>query len=414
MLVTITREVLKEHYKDVVNPEAGSEYTAVSKQVQDAIDGFSGEACSDLRNTMLQEIPKRIDDNLLVCRENCEEIMKLLDDDTLDAALDAMRLTEDGPAGAPPKFAFMLSSVRGKLQETIDQCEKYQNSNSQRVKGLVDNLLPNDFRARLFKAQTDRSEAARKAEVEALIKRGGSVKEKFEMIRKHQNARRERLAMIGNMQGVYKSMLTAVGVPESLLSFVKTLNDENGPIEELRQRFVPSLQDLASFAMNLHLLSKLFFQQTPASADAESIPGIIVQAARQMATRAAAYLEFLETQMSNAPWFISPAQIKSMQGKDLNCEGAISVEIGAGNVYDVEVELESGSQLCWQFNVNSKDIGFSVCDHRQKEVVTGARHNAGSVIEGSFVASQVQKPSLSQSAPVCPVETSEPGMTVTP
>jgi len=331
MLVTITREVLKEHYKDVVNPEAGSEYTAVSKQVQDAIDGFSGEACSDLRNTMLQEIPKRIDDNLLVCRENCEEIMKLLDDDTLDAALDAMRLTEDGPAGAPPKFAFMLSSVRGKLQETIDQCEKYQNSNSQRVKGLVDNLLPNDFRARLFKAQTDRSEAARKAEVEALIKRGGSVKEKFEMIRKHQNARRERLAMIGNMQGVYKSMLTAVGVPESLLSFVKTLNDENGPIEELRQRFVPSLQDLASFAMNLHLLSKLFFQQTPASADAESIPGIIVQAARQMATRAAAYLEFLETQMSNAPWFISPAQIKSMQGKDLNCEGAISVEVMDSN-----------------------------------------------------------------------------------
>mmetsp|Transcript_25353 Transcript_25353/g.39761 ORF Transcript_25353/g.39761 Transcript_25353/m.39761 type:complete len:94 (-) Transcript_25353:219-500(-) len=91
-----------------------------------------------------------------------------------------------------------------------------------------------------------------------------------------------------------------------------------------------------------------------------------------------------------------------------------AMQIGAGNVYDVEVELESGSQLCWQFNVNSKDIGFSVCDHRQKEVVTGARHNAGSVIEGSFVASQVQKPSLSQSAPVCPVETSEPGMTVTP
>ena len=60
--------------------------------------------------------------------------------------------------------------------------------------------LPNDFRSSIIKSQRERSEKKRQSEVEALIKNGGSIKDKYDLLWKQQMDRRRTLANMGKAQ----------------------------------------------------------------------------------------------------------------------------------------------------------------------------------------------------------------------
>ena len=156
----------------------------------------------------------------------------MMEDSHLDRAFASMQLVEGDTSSAPqPKLLFALSGARAKVKAALGHLERYQQANTERVRGFIDRMMPSDFRSRLLKLQNERSEASRAAEVAALVARGGSIAERFELMRSHQALRRGRLIKIGEAEGVFKSLIKVVGgVPEPLLAFVKSLNDEHGPI----------------------------------------------------------------------------------------------------------------------------------------------------------------------------------------
>lgn len=60
--------------------------------------------------------------------------------------------------------------------------------------------------------------------------------------------RRRQLAQLGSATGVYKTLVKyLVGVPQVLLDFVQKINDDDGPMEEQRQRYGPPLYSLTKW-----------------------------------------------------------------------------------------------------------------------------------------------------------------------
>lgn len=81
----------------------------------------------------------------------------------------------------------------------------------------------------------ERKETAFKAEVEELVKKGGSIEEKYKLLWAQQMQRRESLVQLSNASGVWKALISYVaGCPPELLDFLKQFNDPQGPMEEFR------------------------------------------------------------------------------------------------------------------------------------------------------------------------------------
>jgi hypothetical protein len=321
-----------------------------------------------------------------VAREHCEYLLEMMEDSHLDRAFASMQLVEGDTSSAPqPKLLFALSGARAKVKAALGHLERYQQANTERVRGFIDRMMPSDFRSRLLKLQNERSEASRAAEVAALVARGGSIAERFELMRSHQALRRGRLIKIGEAEGVFKSLIKVVGgVPEPLLAFVKSLNDEHGPIEEVRARFCPPLQALSRSCGEMRALLALFFAHPTHSAEAAGVPDKIAKAAREVEKRAKAFLSFLSEQMDSAPWM--KLEIDSGDAKSLSTSDTISVTVAAGNVFQVPVQVKKGSTLCWEFTLESKDIDFHVAGPSGEAIVPATRHDASGVVEGSVVA----------------------------
>jgi hypothetical protein len=61
-----------------------------------------------------------------------------------------------------------------------------------------------DFRASLLEMKRSSQEARNKRAVQDLLKRGGTVRQKYELFLQQQWERREALVQMGNLSGVYK------------------------------------------------------------------------------------------------------------------------------------------------------------------------------------------------------------------
>ncbi|KAJ1466028.1 hypothetical protein T484DRAFT_1862853, partial [Baffinella frigidus] len=98
-------------------------------------------------------------------------------------------------------------------------------------------------------------------------------------MRSHQGAlRRSRLVKLGEAEGAFKALIRVVGgVPAPLLAFVKSLNDEHGPIEEVRARFSPPLQVLSKQCGEMRALLALFFAHPSHSPEAAAVPDRIAK-----------------------------------------------------------------------------------------------------------------------------------------
>ncbi|KAF3657342.1 putative ethanolamine-phosphate cytidylyltransferase-like [Capsicum annuum] len=130
------------------------------------------------------------------------------------------------------------------------------------ITSVVMTYMPQDFRGTLIRQQRERSERNKQAEVDALINSGGSIRDRYSLLWHQQMERRRQLAQLGSATGVYKTLVKyLIGVPQVLLDFVQKINDDDGPMEEQRQRYGPPLYSLTKMVLNIRLFLSLLWRR---------------------------------------------------------------------------------------------------------------------------------------------------------
>jgi hypothetical protein len=258
--------------------------------------------------------------------------------------------------------------------QVAELMEKFQLANTARVTKIVQDFLPQDFRGSMVHYQNKRSEASRKAEIEKLLHDGGTVADKYQLLWGHQMKRRETLASIGNASGLWKALVKFIaGVPSSLLNFVKTINDPEGPIEEMRLKFAPNLYQVRKALNDIHIAMAITLADPTTSA--ALLPSII-STCDALPAATASYLKYLEQVMFTAPFFVTASQLAAQSSGDASGDGKVRTTVDAGKSFDAEFDLEANTIISWEFvTTNGKDIAFGVFEG-EKALVPNTRHDA--------------------------------------
>ncbi|XP_062028214.1 uncharacterized protein LOC133744097 isoform X2 [Rosa rugosa] len=153
------------------------------------------------------------------------------------------------------QLATVFTRLHHKFNTTLKSLESFQAKNSERV-------FNTDFQGRLIRLQRERSERngsnlrgiSKLAEIDAMISSGASIRDRYALLWKQQMERRRLLAQLVSATGVYKTLVKyLVGVPQVLLDFVPQINDDDGPMEEQRQRYGPPLYSLTTLVLLIRL-----------------------------------------------------------------------------------------------------------------------------------------------------------------
>ena len=209
----------------------------------------------------------------------------------------------------------------------------------------------------------------------------------YELLWGHQMKRRETLASIGNASGLWKALVKFIaGVPSSLLNFVKTINDPEGPIEEMRLKFAPNLYQVRKALNDIHIAMCITLAD-PSTAGA-LLPSI-TSCCDSLPTAVASYLKFLEQVMFTAPFFVTASQLAAQSCGDGGGDGKVKTTVDAGKTFDAEFDLEANTIIQWEFvTTNGKDISFGVFEGEKALVATtrcGSRGAAALVPQCIFV-----------------------------
>ncbi|TVU18676.1 hypothetical protein EJB05_34786, partial [Eragrostis curvula] len=190
----------------------------------------------------------KIDENMWKNREQMEEILFLLNESRRPVALQQRSAPEDA------EIVSILDDIENKLKDMLKKLEQFQLKNADNVFNTVMTYMPQDFRGTLIRQQRERSERNKQAEVDALVSAGGSIRDRYALLWKQQMDRRVQLAQLGSATGVYKTLVKyLVGVPQVLLDFIRQINDDNGPMEEQRERYGPALYTLTKLVLAIRL-----------------------------------------------------------------------------------------------------------------------------------------------------------------
>ena len=212
--------------------------------------------------------PKKLDANLWKNRHACEEMADLM---------------KRPPAASAILSSTDAASVLGEeFQELHDFIANFQKGHTERVTNLILQYLPQDFRGSLIRQQKERSDEKRKAEVEALVAGGCTIKEKYDLLWQQQMAKRESLKGLASSSGVFKAVVSFVGgIPQVLLDFLEKINDDNGPLAEQRVRYGPAFYQLTSLSNRIHSLVATWWaaQDPKALSEVESTLVSLVQEA---------------------------------------------------------------------------------------------------------------------------------------
>lgn len=146
------------------------------------------------------------------------------------------------------------------LQTALDALESFQSRQRSQVNQYLDSLLPrNSIRARLFSAARSKSEKRNAAALDDLIRRGGSIRDKYRLLWQQQWVRRESIVSIANVSassGVMRFFVEYMaGVPPPVLDLARGLNSEDGPAAHVRTMFADALSSLKSVAARIRFLS---------------------------------------------------------------------------------------------------------------------------------------------------------------
>ncbi|XP_062231085.1 uncharacterized protein LOC133928665 isoform X2 [Phragmites australis] len=275
----------------------------------------------------------KIDENLWKNREQMEEILFLLNKSHCPVALQQKSTPEDA------EIVSILDDIETKLKDMLKKLEQFQLKNADNVFNTVMTYMPQDFRGTLIRQQRERSERNKQAEVDALVSAGGSIRDRYTLLWKQQMERRVQLAQLGSATGVYKTLVRyLVGVPQVLLDFIQQINDDNGPMEEQRERYGPTLYTLTKLVLAIRLY-------------------LHVSLARYGQRKFEVFV--------NAPFFISAEDAGAADAR--KSDEYKETIIPAGKTHEVILSVEAvNSYIAWDFSLQQGalnmmlDIGFHV------------------------------------------------------
>ncbi|CAK9205892.1 unnamed protein product [Sphagnum jensenii] len=357
-LVPITRAFLSKFYDKYPFKPLVSDVSLLATACKEQALRIHAANSDDPGNTDLAAqldliSPHKIDENTWRNREQVEEILFLLRKDNWPSSL---KEEDCLPTNA---VAVRLAKLEEQMQHLLTTIQEFQKASSERIFNMVLTYMPQDFRCILFKQQRERSEKRRQAEVDALVAAGGSIHDKYALLWRQQMDRRHQLAQLGSSTGVLRTIVKwLVGVPQVLLDFVCRINDDNGPMEEQRQRYGPPLYELTSFAIALRVFISLWWSSFDhAIFPTKELLELLEKSVSVYSSEFKRFLSFLGEVFENSPFLIS-AEDAGIANKDDFKEAIIA----AGKTHEVLVTVEcEGSLVAWDFRLTAgKDVGFSV------------------------------------------------------
>ncbi|XP_030927053.1 uncharacterized protein LOC115953506 isoform X2 [Quercus lobata] len=201
--------------------------------------------------------------------------------------------------------------------------------------------MPQDFRGTLIRQQRERSERNKQAEVDALVNSGGSIRDRYALLWKQQMERRRQLAQLGSATGVYKTLVKyLVGVPQVLLDFLQQINDDDGPMEEQRQRYGPPLYSLTTMVISIRLFLLVLWGRFDAGNSKRQQVAVLEKAIDVYTSEFERFIKFMGEVFANSPFLVS-------------AEVAGALEAGKGDDYkEISVPAGRTHEVCFQI-VNS-------------------------------------------------------------
>lgn len=361
----ITRAFLASYYDKYPFTPLSADVSRLSQQIYamattDLLkDSPPAQGESSLIREAESEPPHKVDENMWKNREQMEEILFLLEAPHWPRALQQRATVED------EELAAVLGRLQDKFKSTLQTLESFQARNSEFVFNTVMTYMPQDFRGTIMRQQKERSERNKQAAIDALINSGGSIHDKYAMLWKQQMDRRKQLAELGSATGVYKTLMKyLVGVPEVLMDFVRQINDDQGPMEEQRQRYGPPLYSLTRMVYNIRLFLSLLWGRLETRKLQKDQISVLEEAANVYTSELERFIKFIEEVFTNSPFLISAEDAGALTARKNDEYKEISVP--AGETHEVSLTVESvNSYIAWDFSLvqgklNLQDIGFSV------------------------------------------------------
>ncbi|XP_047254123.1 uncharacterized protein LOC107845280 isoform X7 [Capsicum annuum] len=232
--------------------------------------------------------------------------------------------------------------------------------------------MPQDFRGTLIRQQRERSERNKQAEVDALINSGGSIRDRYSLLWHQQMERRRQLAQLGSATGVYKTLVKyLIGVPQVLLDFVQKINDDDGPMEEQRQRYGPPLYSLTKMVLNIRLFLSLLWRRFEAGKLSRNQITVLEEAVDVYTSEFQRFIKFIREVFANSPFFITAEEAGALEASFLlvsKCRKSDEhkeVSVPAGKTHEVSLTVDAiNSYIAWDFSLVQgrvdMDIGFSM------------------------------------------------------
>uniref|UniRef100_A0A1J3F5U8 GOLD domain-containing protein n=1 Tax=Noccaea caerulescens TaxID=107243 RepID=A0A1J3F5U8_NOCCA len=362
-LVPITRAFLASYYDKYPFPPLSDDVSRLSSDISSLIQLLTLQSPPSQGETSLIDEanlppPHKIDENMWKNREQMEEILFLLQPSRWPVQLREPSTSQDS------ELSSILRNLKDNFDNALTALISFQTKNSERVFNTVMTYMPQDFRGTLIRQQKERSERNKQAEVDALVSSGGSIRDTYALLWKQQMERRRQLAQLGSATGVYKTLVKyLVGVPQVLLDFIRQINDDDGPMEEQRERYGPPLYSLTKMVMAIRVFLTLLWERYDTIKLNRDQINILSEAAIAYTSEFERFVTFIRDVFANSPFFIS-ADTAGILGSREN-EEYKEIIVQAGRTYEVSLMVESeNSYIAWDFSLMqgkiSMDIGFSV------------------------------------------------------
>lgn len=365
-LVPITRASLARYYDKYPAPSLSEDIIRLTAELRSLSDNLLEELPLTPGEQFVAEEtyrnpPHKVDENLWKNREYIEEILYLLD----KFYLQRLKNATDKDADIDKR----VKDLQLPLQEALKALETFQSKNSDFVFNTVMTYMPQDFRGALIRQQRERSERNKQALVDALINSGGSIHDRYALLWNQQMERRRQLAQLGSAQGVYKTVVKyLVGVPQVLLDFIKQINDDQGPMEEQRQRYGPSLYSLTKMVLSIRfflLLSSRGLEKTELLSRQKDQLSVVEKAVEVYTYELKKFIKFIRVVFENSPFFISAEDAGATESRKR--DDYKETVVPAGKTHEVTLTVESvNSYIAWDFSLTQgtlnrgQDIGFHV------------------------------------------------------
>eukprot|EP00727_Mastigamoeba_balamuthi_P010619 m51a1_g618 hypothetical protein (476) ;mRNA; f:106485-108745 len=369
-MLPITRDLLKKYYSKYPPAAPSAELEASNEQ---AVAGIArlraalapiAEAAALVESVakMETEPPHKMDTNIYENRCQLEEIADLWKPKNIASLEERLKGVEGFDVTA---FKQAVADSAAAATAVAASWEEHQKECVQQVESLVRTYLPQDLRMSIVNTFRQRSEAKAAREIQELVERGESIRAKYDLMWQQQLHRRESLVMLGNASGVFKAVIRYIGgVPQVFLDFIKTVNNDNGPMEEYRVTYGPYQYWLTRYITRVRMMNALLYVAAShlpnASAEARvelskamaELPAQSVDMLAKYTAAIKAWIALLFTILQHSPFFVSKKDMEASIA-----ESGQKHNVVVSKTHDVAVQLFEGDKLEWEFTTD-KDIQF--------------------------------------------------------